>query len=1568
MKNWKGEEMKKVKAKHIRKGRRFIALLLCLALVLSVIEPAVVTVNAASAQPAETETKAVTENAEPSQEMVEPKAKAAEPADVSKAEADEEQKSAATAESEQAEEMTKARVEMNRMNASAGDNFGISGRAAYYPGTQTPFRDADALRAALEDKQHIAKAVDPENVQVNLFDYYVQDGHDGSKNQDDLLIKNGSNVATEEANVDWSWNQGINKNRLLLFGDSMVHSGAWNLGAGAGRPWGKRFTNMKDIVNSTLDKDGYPQVNLAEATKLPKDVRNYTINSWDSMDPNRHDISFAPQMEKDYSNDAAGIKAGIDAGRNLSSHVLKNAGATGTDGSWDTNGVNPSLRYLFDPEDTTAGQYKKSYKNINGLFQLNDEGYYYYYARQNFAELDESTKSGDSDGSFKLYDGPAIWRTDGGYQNQTEKTDSQGKNIEVGDFEGDKSKGNFFPFNKGEQVFDALDENGKLTSTAALDNQKTSAQRINAATGETINLNHHMGMTVEMDFRQPVDGMVNAGSSGNKPMSFQFSGDDDVWVFIDDVLVLDIGGTHSELYGTIDFSNGKVEVGQSWRTGGQFPDDYSGTYPGKKDETTILDCFKKAGKEDTASWKGNTFSSNTSHTIKMFYLERGNYDSSLALRFNLQPLLRQQVKKVDQTGSPMGDVEFTMHPAELASEGESGAIRCANVVGSDNKAKYIKQTNNSELAKLKTGEDGIATFNQIGDGGETETPYNFADNYESDSKGRFYILEETSTPSGYRPLPIPIVLEFNPDTTMLSVANRWTTGAYASFNSFIFGNSKLSYAQFNPDTADLEATANIVDSDDQENGLIMAVPMLWQQTNQRWRAMYGDNTKGFHAVIPENREAAAWREAALNAMLHQCADADSPDWYLQWSEKEGRLNGTLSDLPGRADRYQLMDKDGDMRMVYAIINKKALDKLGVKGNTSEERYESLRQHILNRDPKSIDAAVEATLQEITLTGDIGVRDFSFLNVDEFNRNFRSLIYIPNEQRELRVQKVDEDGTAINGAEFGLYDSNDQEVASGVTATVNGQDGMLIFTPKPETETNQVTAKAGYAKMEWASSQKTQYYLKEKTAPAGYELNPTKVPVIVGTYAIYADAGTKDDGVTVMAGVGKLAQTMTKYASDETVNITLRDIKAIGQTQKSGAFDLEGWEDMKLDGVDAVRSMNLHYGRNAVVDYGLHDEDGGKNLNPFFVADTGFVRARVQQNYEALTTNLYGDNVDNSANKDDLGDTSITSLFSLLNIVVVTDKTDADTEKDTGQLSIRKTVAGSNLTTADHTKGFEFTINFSETGEAADKEYYFYSGSDKSGSVKSGDTIVLHHDETITIAGLPVGTAYTVTERPVQGFTPSPGAIIKGSIAEKNAVESAHFTNTKDKVTTTPPDPTAPGLRIEKEQALNDGSRTKKPLTVEAGDKVTYYLTVKNVGRQTAENVIVTDMIPSGLQLVAGSISDKGKEQDGTITWQLGDLKAGESRTISFQVTVPETKEKSRWDNVGAATYSNNPNGPSSPAVSNEVIIETSSPAITPQTGDASGYGTWIILAMFALLTMIISAMGAIQYRQERLEK
>ena len=112
----------------------------------------------------------------------------------------------------------------------------------------------------------------------------------------------------------------------------------------------------------------------------------------------------------------------------------------------------------------------------------------------------------------------------------------------------------------------------------------------------------------------------------------------------------------------------------------------------------------------------------------------------------------------------------------------------------------------------------------------------------------------------------------------------------------------------------------------------------------------------------------------------------------------------------------------------------------------------------------------------------------------------------------------------------------------------------------------------------------------------------------------------------------------------------------------------------------------------------------------------------------------------------------------------------------------------------------------------------------------------------------------------------------------------------------------PHVDIVKEQARNDGSRTKDELTVEEGDRITYYLIVTNSGLGTAKDVVIKDMIPKGLSLTTGFISHSGTVSDGTITWKLGDLAPGESVTLSFVVTVPGVTEKTTWANQGAGVY------------------------------------------------------------------
>lgn len=1212
--------------------------------------------------------------------------------------------------------------------------FGGAEAYAEYPGTRKPLTNADDSFWA----GHQVHGITPAGTTVNLFDYDPEIGSNGN----DVLPGGTDASFTNHSN-------GINDGALLLFGGSaMREAGFWNLGSGAGRPWGQNNVNMKGIVKSTLE-DKYPYINLDQARSTLQNPTEPIIEE-DGLwgDPNRKLMDIANL------NHAESENAGVNAARALSAKLLESRGLTLTGNTVSGDCEKASLRYLFDPDTTTDG--KESYQNVTGLFQVDEDGYYYYDAWKNFAEFTEShatTKDGtQSDGSFTLYDGPAVWRTDGGWNKDTQA------------FDGDMSLGNFFPFNSASEVFDSIqteDKDGNKTNILSSSEDITNV-------GNEVRANHYMGMTMQVDFTQPENGKLNMGSNGKQPMVFQFSGDDDVWVFIDGVLVLDLGGVHSELYGTIDFSTGQVITGQSWRTGG-LPDN-PGSLP-NDEETTLYDMFVAAlgkDKADAMHWVENNgkkiFPTGTEHSLKMFYLERGNYDSSLQMRFNLQPPLMHSIKKVDQNGDALEGVEFDLYKA-TAKNGESVYAEDYTVDG-------------DKIGSLVTGKDGKASFSRA-DG----SPFSFTDQYHADGT-LHYILKETKTAGGYRALPKDIVLRFDPNNSMLIVANRYQTGAYASFFSNIRETGQLTYGQFDEQSGVIASSSTELSAESKETGLIVAVPMLLEgnmshdevANDGKWQALYGSNTEGYGAVSPTERKAEAWRKAVLKAALYQASDERWPEWHLTYNQNTGKLEGLLEDLPGRSDRYLLNNDQGDMKMVYGVIEPSGLQKLGIQGNTSQELYDGLERYVSDaieageKSGKTADEVIEGIVAQLSITGDLGRRDFSLLNTDQFQREFRSIIYIPNERRELRVQKVDQNGKGVNGVTFTLT-AKDGSTVTGTTANVNGQDGMLIFRPDAGKED-------GYAQMTWAEVG-SEYTLEETSAPAGYTLNKTKVPVVVGIYSIYADAGSKNDGVTVMAGVGKLMQTMTKYAADDMVNITLRDITAIAQTQKADSFKMDGWKDDLLEGTKIPRSMNLHYGMNAVVDYGLHDEDGGQNIYPFFTTDEGFLRTRVVQNTAALQGNgSYHGN--NSANWDNLKDRDLTSLFSLLNTVVVTDTKD-EPDNPTGKLHIGKVVSGDGVADGDYAKNFTFSVSLKNADGSALEGSYYYYGEQRAGYITDGGTLSLRHDEALTVLGLPVGTKWEVSEVREDGWNVKPSSgTVSGGI-EADATANALFTNYKGKL-------------------------------------------------------------------------------------------------------------------------------------------------------------------------------------------
>ena len=286
---------------------------------------------------------------------------------------------------------------------------------------------------------------------------------------------------------------------------------------------------------------------------------------------------------------------------------------TGQDGGVQQGLVKPLLKngypVLKVGEKSLSGLFSKdgthvqsgSYRKANYLLQQNPEDYAYYYdSNTNFASVDEN-------GDFVLYETAR-------YPDETTPP----------------SEPKFLPYNTIinkvttlENVYDGDPDKGKYYKEYAI------------GKGETENL--CFGMTIDFDFIMPKDGKIN----GND-MVFNFQGDDDVWVFIDDVLVLDLGGVHDNYEGSINFKTGAVYVEKVNKTG-------------KPQYTNISTMFRNAGR----SWDASDYKN---HELKFFYLERGEGGSNCTIEFNMPPIPKGTINFQKEIGysnvKDVSDIDF----------------------------------------------------------------------------------------------------------------------------------------------------------------------------------------------------------------------------------------------------------------------------------------------------------------------------------------------------------------------------------------------------------------------------------------------------------------------------------------------------------------------------------------------------------------------------------------------------------------------------------------------------------------------------------------------------------------------------------------------------------------------------------------------------------------------------------------------------------------------------------------------------------------------------------------------
>ena len=190
---------------------------------------------------------------------------------------------------------------------------------------------------------------------------------------------------------------------------------------------------------------------------------------------------------------------------------------------------------------------------------------------------------------------------------------------------------------------------------------------------------YSFGMNLGADFYMPEGGQVNG-----RDMVFDFTGDDDVWVFIDDVLVLDLGGIHQALSGSIDFATGDIAYGK--------PQSH-----GNRPAATITQAFKNAGK----TWDSTPYKT---HHLSFFYLERGDGGSNCKIKFNL-PV--KPSKAIDIEKETLGTIDANKQfQFQLFVDSSPTPYRGKYSVYSayTNQPLYDAWTSNNDVIKLTRGQ------------------------------------------------------------------------------------------------------------------------------------------------------------------------------------------------------------------------------------------------------------------------------------------------------------------------------------------------------------------------------------------------------------------------------------------------------------------------------------------------------------------------------------------------------------------------------------------------------------------------------------------------------------------------------------------------------------------------------------------------------------------------------------------------------------------------------------------------------------------------------------------------
>ena len=400
----------------------------------------------------------------------------------------------------------------------------------------------------------------------------------------------------------------------------------------------------------------------------------------------------------------------------------KSPTVTETDLPWSER----SLAYLFRSGDGAVTAYNPS----NTILQKSGT-HYYYNSAYNAVDYDIDNSV------FRVRD----------YVERNSSTSTYGDAQKYYDF---------LPFNY---------TGGQVVGTSLAD-----ARTYNLASAD---VDYWFGMRMDVDFYQGKGGTLN-----DEDMVFHFSGDDDVWVFIDDVLVLDLGGTHGTVTGSINFATGEIQQYLDWN--GTVGTEGKTSFP-----TTIKACYEAARKDPNGGWNGDIFADYTKHKLSFFYMERGCAVANCAIDFNL-PTLPDKSLQVAKTltAADGADADVVKH-LENTMEYKFRVVK-ADAGGNPTDQLLIKEGNTYTLSgagltanETRTvGADGYFTLKA----GQVAEFTNMLTRFDENDSVKKYVVQEV-LPTGLTGQYQEVVYSVGSDTG--TCTNDTTTVAtdFTGYNS-----------------------------------------------------------------------------------------------------------------------------------------------------------------------------------------------------------------------------------------------------------------------------------------------------------------------------------------------------------------------------------------------------------------------------------------------------------------------------------------------------------------------------------------------------------------------------------------------------------------------------------------------------------------------------------------------------------------------------------------------------------------------------------------------------------------